>query len=688
MLCFFPLYPATTVTGFLWTGVLLVTLWRFVALMRDLWIPWPSLLTLTATHARTLAFLGIVLLHLTVWYKVAWPVCEGSRDYLLTGDQPSYLFMAESIVHDFDLDVSNNTLPYRTTHYGNEVNHAGGAEVHNSGIPRESPEFQKVAAAFGAAKWSVHRCGTSVLISPTYWLGGVLGGWERRLITLFLLVVVAAAIGEIVLVACALGVVPWAALSMGMGVGLCVPVVCNSTAIYPEVFMFFIMARLLRIAVKGGSSWRYDLETGLLFAVTPWLQDKYGVWALPFLLARLLSSRKSLRVWLVMLALPFLSGVLMAKHNLFLYGRILPRNSLGSFLSLQEALQGGLPGTWFDWGYGLAVLAPYVFLLVGGLIVWKRSKTLNPAHNAAFWSTLAVIITGWLVIGMWWCWYGGFAPPNRFMLTLVPLVAVAAMLATQALERKQQISAIMLWILSMAMGLECLFSTDSWYSLSHPATRITHILGLQCLAVTYRFASESLQTNVAVTVAGLILFGLFAYGGWRCTATHARAASVRLGKIAGLGVVIVLIACAMAPGLGHPPIRINYVDIPTEVGVLKSPRLQSLDSQRCVLDCDLVLLGAWQSGEASAFAVHYLDRQGRIISQKDFNLVHYVEAWMRADVGNRDRFAGDLTIPIHRQLSPPPGTVAIRIGLYDGASGKSYHNQWRHKSEVLALAPR
>jgi hypothetical protein len=288
---------------------------------------------------------------------------------------------------------------------------------------------------------------------------------------------------------------------------------------------------------------------------------------------------------------------------------------------------------------------------------------------------------------MWWYWYGGFAPPNRFMLTLVPLGAVAAMVGTQALGRDRQIAAMVLWSLSLAMGVDCLITTDSWYSLSHPAASVTRLTGLQCLAVTYRFPDERSEAiaGMAVAGAGLVFFAFFAWGAWPC-ATPRGITARRVRQSMGIAAVFVLLTCAVVLGLSHRPLQIKDTDIPTAAGILKAPQLERTDTRRLALHCDLAPLGAWQLSEASAFAVHHLDDGGRIISQEDFNLVLYVDDWMRAQPTNRARFVRDLTIPIDRLLHPPPGTMAVRVGLYDGLSGKIYGNQWRHRSEVLPLA--
>ena len=63
---------------------------------------------------------------------VAWPVINNSRDSLLTGDQPAYLYITESLSEDLDIDIANNTLSEKT--FGDSSGrhkHAGGLSVHN-----------------------------------------------------------------------------------------------------------------------------------------------------------------------------------------------------------------------------------------------------------------------------------------------------------------------------------------------------------------------------------------------------------------------------------------------------------------------------------------------------------------------------------------------------------------------------
>ena len=473
------------ITSFFWFFALVITIWKIVDIApKSLIFNSRTPGNISFSKFSCILFALIVAIHIIPWINVAWPVIENSRDKYLTGDQPAYLYLTESIVKDRDLDVSNNNLNNTIYHKSGQDKHSGGIRTHNPDVQHGTGKHNILSDNFQNSEYSTHRCGLPLIISPVFAAGNFLGGWERRLITMFMIIIIGLGFREIFLSLCSLCIAVVPSFILCLIASASVPAIVISTSIFPEIMIFFIISRLIRIVINNGNKPARCIEAGALFAFSPWLQDKYGLWTLPFFAILLLINRKSI-INLVCLASPtVVSGIIMIKRNLFLYGQILPKNSVGYFVSIQKAFLSGLPGTWLDWGYGLFMLAPFSILTIPGLyFFWKKSDL----HSFRIKSTglVSVLLTGWLFLGFWFGWDGGFAPPNRFMFTLLPVCIITSIIATCKLHEKTQNAAIILWIITLLTGIEAMIHPESWYSMTNPAPYIANILGTNVFSVRY-----------------------------------------------------------------------------------------------------------------------------------------------------------------------------------------------------------
>ncbi len=674
-----PLYPLNTLSPLLWLGAVFSVAWRLLD---------PVPFSGPASGRRTFrlprhwpwALAGLTLaIHLVPWFNVTWPVMKGNRDYLLTGDQPAYLYMAESLVTDRDLDVSNNTLPPGV--YGRtDGKHAGGPRRHNPGLSPSTPKSQRIAGRMGKAWWSTHRCGTSVVIAPPYALGRLLGGWERRLATLLIVMLVALAIRELALGAVALGVGPGLAAGLALVTGVSVPVAGMSTAIFPEPLMFVVMARLVRLCAESRDGLWLDAETGFHMAMAPWLQDKYLLWVFPFFVARMVAKGGRWRSLLALGFLPGISACLMMWNNRFLFDSLFPGKSLGTFLTLRETLLSGVPGSWFDWGYGLILLAPVVLLAAPGFL--DMGSSVAPPARRVLWPSLAALAAGNWIIGSWPYWYGAFAPPNRFMLTLLPLCVVPAMAVTAGATGFFRKAAVLLWCYTACLGVETLLNPSRWYSRSHPAAGAVQWLGLDGLAVRFApfFHGEAaLNPGLWIAAAGLLLMlGL---------ALARKPAVLRSPRALGWGVAAsVVMACAMA-GWQFGPCRLGPSDVLCEAGCIRSPAIATAPDGRPVLTCELDLTQAPRFATL-AFAVRPVDAAGRTVGGEDFDVYTYTRDWVKASKANRAYRMRTGLIQVRRELDPPAAAVAVRVGLFVPGSRQSYKPLLRHSTNALRLPSR
>lgn len=684
-LCLIPIYPASEIFFPVQFAMLLYFLIKVINHFQSQEYEW-KIPEFDKRLAGRIAFIFVFMLHLIPLFNVAMPILDGYRDYLLTGDQPSYLNIAESVVSDGDIDVSNNCLPEGVYHDNFKgLRHAGGVGRHNPDLHKGSAEYIERAEAIGSARISTHRCGTSLIIAPFYYLGGLLGNYQRPLVSLFLIFATAFALREITLSAAILTGSPRLSLILGCIVGISIPVSCLSVSIYPELFVFCIVSRLIHLTVEDRLDWQRSLEIAVWLSLAPWFQDKYGVWVLPFALVRMYRIRKNWKS-LALSAVPFsVSAFFMIKRNIFLYGQILPKNSLGYFIPFPKVLTWGLSGILFDWGYGLLIIAPFGFLTLAGLIVWYRNHKNQFGPQSALWSSIFVLLTGWLLLGSWFCWHGGFAPPNRFALTLLPIVAVSSILATQAMTGSVRSAVLMLWIISAALGLEALISPGFWYSRSLPSSFVADLFALNNLSVRFEPFFNYDQINIKGILYAIAGWSVMIYFSWNImlsqTVSKKTQKSVKTSYCV-LILLFVLFTVGHIVGFSKDNINVRERDIPSEIGVIKNFELNRVDNNGFKLESTLFLK---QHPRSFAFAIHYLNENGEIVGQDDFDMDRYIERWLKEDKSNKSLFDKKRTIHIVKELSLPTNTQMVRIALYSPGQNETFRNLWSKDNHIKPL---
>ena len=129
------------------------------------------------------------------------------------------------------------------------------------------------------------------------------------------------------------------------------------------------------------------------------------------------------------LVTPLLASVAgLGLYHYVLYGFWDPRRVYGRRPELALAtLREGLPGLFLDQEFGLLVYAPVLVLAIPGLVsLVRRDRRLG---LVAVLAVLTVVLTA----GSWHMWRGGFNPPGRFLVPIVPILVVAVALV---LERR------------------------------------------------------------------------------------------------------------------------------------------------------------------------------------------------------------------------------------------------------------
>jgi hypothetical protein len=350
----------------------------------------------------------------------------------VTGDEPHYLIVASSILRDGDFDLTNDYNERRHVDF-----YPGSLE------PRH------VIDTASGQQYSFHGMGTSLLILPAFAAGGV---YATRL---FLLIV------------CAFGVVAlwnaarlltdstsaaWAALAAL----ICqIPFAAQASGIYPDAPAAAITSlalwTLIAIERAAGASPNQIVWTSAALALLPWLHIRLSSIALVFGVCFWIALWRRNRQWssiVLFSAIPIVSAVVWWMTTYVMFDAIDPtapfhQKARGSI----AAMPTGMFGLLADVEYGLLPYAPVMMLGAIG-IGW----VLRAAPIAVGGGLCAFVMT--LAIGASYVWWGGTSTPARFLVPVLPVLAlgVASWWSAMGARGRGVSSALTILGLSLLVG--------------------------------------------------------------------------------------------------------------------------------------------------------------------------------------------------------------------------------------------
>jgi hypothetical protein len=315
------------------------------------------------------------------------------------GDEPHYLMVAESLLRDGDVSL--------------ERDYAEGRYAAFHDAPLE-PHY-RVRGRHGEI-YSLHAVGLSVLILPAWALAGYAG------VSVFMALLAALLADQVRRwVRDLTGHEPLAAAA-GLFLALSPPLVHYAGLVFTEVPAALAFAFGLRKARDARLSPGTALAVGLAAGVLPWLNVRYAPLA-AIVVAHALWRHRAPRTALALVGPAVASALALAAWNHALYGFFDPRRVYGRRPEIALAtLPEALPGLLLDQEFGLLVYAPILVLAVPGIVLLlRRDRRQGIAAALAVASVLAVA-------GTWHMWRGGFNPPGRFLVPIVPALAVSAAL--------------------------------------------------------------------------------------------------------------------------------------------------------------------------------------------------------------------------------------------------------------------
>jgi len=487
--------------GALWGGWLVLALQHF-----SLGIPGSSELVAAAgmvlAGARTLALAVRLRRRIgqpVLWpffalplalYLFAWPWTTTAR--APDGDEPYYLLLTQSLAEDFDVDLADE---YRDQAWRSFTT-----------VP-VAPQPGDPTGPQGAI-YSRHSALLPLALAPLYRLAGPFGAQLGMLA----LAAAAAAAGLAAARARFPGqprgvLAAWAILAFAP------PLLLYAGQFWVEVPAALLVALVCRALARLESvprsssvpARREILALALPLLALPLLKLRFLALALPLgalAAARLRSSGRKRPVLLVLAAVALLA---LGLWNFWRYGNPL-RMYAGSDLAifdvpLDHQLRGSF-GLFFDAAFGLFALSPIWLLLLPAMVAAARSLRRKGSERIPL-AAAAVFLPYLLLIGMRREWYGGWSPPFRYGVVLLPALAVLLppLLAARRPAFGLRLLFAALAALTATVALVYLVHPAWAYSLANGSSRLLDELASELAGDLVRFFPSMVRPRPATWIA-------------------------------------------------------------------------------------------------------------------------------------------------------------------------------------------
>ncbi len=396
-------------------------------------------------------FAGLVLLALLL-------ISRGPNS--MDGDAPHYLAVSHSLVHDFDLDLTNQYDP--ATEYLFYPGEMGG----------------HARPGRGGRLYPFHYIGLSVALAPVYFIAEQIAlalpdplleaiRWDREracrdLLSLALALLYAATAVLTLRVSRMILITPGPSEGVAQGEGreatgrvaqiavfatalafATPPLLSISILAFTEIPAAFLGAWFLYERLRPGKRPQLQL---LALALLPWLHIRYAVISVSgfvWMVARSPSREHGLSERIGShLLVPVLSAVLLASSGWWMFGSLLPVGQFDAGLGLSMGTWGvGLVGLFLDRHFGLLAVAPFWLLALAG----ARSVFRSHAGYVGF--AVISLIGTWLIAAVNTMWWGGYCPPARLIIPILPLLVPLLAAGLRALLRSS-----VRWLVYLTVG--------------------------------------------------------------------------------------------------------------------------------------------------------------------------------------------------------------------------------------------
>lgn len=367
---------------------------------------------------------------------------------MLHSDEGQYLRVTQSLVHDRDMDLSNNL----------DIEQIREFHVSDFGL-------NKAPASPEGKIHSTHPIGLSVALVPAYWWG--LEAWAnpRLAAALFIALLAGSCVPLFYIYLTRLGAESWAALTATGITAVTAPYFYYSNQIYPELPAIAIaLATLIALAhwqTPGGtyrSLGRWEIPVlgllTLLLCCLPFLHPRLVPLGLFCGVPVLLQAWRNPRRWLALstIGLVVTGGLcaLLAYHYAFSndwLGPLRPGSGAWDETALDIATwKISLPGHWMHVARGILNTSPVYFFALFGLLTLARLRDRRVCVALILFAATAGIN------GLHTLWVFGHDLPGRFMMTAMPVLALGLAWGLPTLLRSAMTGFLM--ALAIAISLE------------------------------------------------------------------------------------------------------------------------------------------------------------------------------------------------------------------------------------------
>lgn len=327
----------------------------------------------------------------------------------VTGDEPFYLMTAYSMLHDHDIDETNNFAQRDWLRFYPSYPLPRDWQ----GWPNISPDLPPHASkTFRTGLYSKHGLGNPVLILIPFALRGRTG------VVLLYNVMAAGVAANIFLLARGVAA-RHRALILTAILMASVPLATYAFLIFPEMpAALMLIYAVRRLLAPVNAPWQWAL-VGFCVGYLPWLHARF----VPVVtgLALLFAWRHLRTAWRPAMFGIASAALLLAAYEFYslaFYHYPVPnRQDHAGFSSLLGTLNGFF-GSLLDAQWGLFIVAPVYVLAAAALVLYTRAQ---PANGIALFLVLvpyAVIISAYIV------WWGEWGPAARYWTAALPLLAL------------------------------------------------------------------------------------------------------------------------------------------------------------------------------------------------------------------------------------------------------------------------
>ncbi|MDO8689359.1 MAG: hypothetical protein Q7R39_05005, partial [Dehalococcoidia bacterium] len=356
-----------------------------------------------------------------------------------TGDEPFYLQMAISLLHDHDFEMTNNYdqqdyLDFYPTDTTSPSYRGWDSPIMDLG-PHQS-------ATLRPGLYEKHGIGVPILVAAAYQLGGRLGAM------FFINFLAALLAANMFLLAREISGSLKGSLVATLGLAFSSPLLPYAFLVFPAIPAALMAVYSFRRSRLSPSNRPWQLA-GLAFSLAflPWLQAGYLLLSIPIFCYFLARSWRNFRTLAWVLPPLAVSAGLFLFYYWYLYGTIMPNVGDHAGFSLPLGTLQGIAGLFLDQQWGLVTYSPFYLAPIAGIfLMWRLQR------REGAWLALCTVPV-FLFFASYNQWWGEWCPPARYLVPILPFAAApAALVLREARRAGKSLSILLLGLSLFLMG--------------------------------------------------------------------------------------------------------------------------------------------------------------------------------------------------------------------------------------------